>query len=66
MTNGARLMLSTPPAMNRSPWPQAMARDASTTAARPLAHRRLTVIPATSTGNPARRLAQVWSWFDRL
>ena len=53
ITNGARLMLSTPPAMNRSPWPQATARDASTTAASPLAQSRLTVIPATSTGSPA-------------
>ena len=52
MTNGARLMLSTPPATNRSPCPHATAREASTTAASPLAQSRFTVMPATSTGRP--------------
>src|SRR5207248_10666301 len=45
ITYGARLMLSTPPAMYRSPAPHVTARAASTTACAPLAHGR-------STGRP--------------
>ncbi len=51
-TNGARLMLSTPPARNSSPSPQVTARAASSTAARPLEHRRFTVCPGTPSPSP--------------
>ena len=50
-------MLSTPPAMNSSPWPQLAARAVSSTAARPLPHRRLTVRPPVSIARPASSAA---------
>ncbi len=53
VTIGARLMDSTPPARIRSPSSLRTARAAWLTASRPDAHRRLTVAPGTSTGNPA-------------
>ena len=46
-------MLSTPPAMNTSPWPLQIACAAALIAWRPEPHRRLTVWPGTSTGSPA-------------
>ena len=52
-TNGARLMLSTPPAIIRSASPAMIERAAQPTASRPDAHRRLNVIPETSAGSPA-------------
>ena len=56
MTKGARLMLSTPPAIIRPASPDLMARAALPTASRPEPHRRLMVAPGTSTGRPASRL----------
>jgi hypothetical protein len=53
ITNGARDMLSTPPAIARSISPIAMARAAVATASRLDAQRRLTVEPGTPSGNPA-------------
>src|SRR5262249_45614003 len=43
ITSGPRVMLSTPPATNSSPWPLQMACAAAFTACSPLPHRRLTV-----------------------
>ena len=57
-TYGARLMLSTPPAMYISPSPQVMAREASTTACSPLAHRRLTVTPGVVGASPESSAAK--------
>ena len=54
ITYGARVMLSTPPAMNTSPSPALIACAALATACNPEPHSRFTVCPATSTGNPAR------------
>ena len=56
-TQGARLMLSTPPATTTSAWPEATAMAARLTASRLEAHNRLTVAPGTSTGKPASRAA---------
>ena len=53
ITNGARLMLSTPPAIISSASPARMARAALPTASRPEPHRRLMVAPGTSIGRPA-------------
>ena len=53
MTKGARLMLSTPPAMIRSASPAAMVRAPAITASRPEAQRRFTVRPGTVDGRPA-------------
>ena len=53
MTKGARLMLSTPPAIIRSASPALMARAALPTASRPEPHSRLMVAPGTSMGRPA-------------
>ena len=53
ITNGARLMLSTPPAMARSSWPSAMPRAALAMASRPEPQSRFTVAAATVTGSPA-------------
>ncbi len=53
MTTGARLMLSTPPAIIRRASPALMARAAEPTASRPEPHRRLIVAPGTSMGRPA-------------
>ena len=54
---GARVMLSTPPAMNTSPSPVLIARAAFAIAAMPDAQSRLTVSPGTLTGNPASSAA---------
>ena len=56
-TYGARVMVSTPPAMNTSPSPAPIAWAAAFTAWSPDPHSRLTVWPATSTGSPARSAA---------
>jgi hypothetical protein len=56
-TNGARDMLSTPPAIISSPSPALIERAARPIASIPEAHRRLTVVAGTSTGRPARRAA---------
>src|SRR5579864_2464868 len=56
-TNGARVMLSTPPARYTSPSPQAMACAAAWTACMPDPHRRFTVCPGTVSGRPARSTA---------
>jgi hypothetical protein len=56
-TNGALVIDSTPPAMNTSPSPTAIAFAAALIAWSPEPHRRLTVCPATSTGRPARSSA---------
>ena len=52
-TNGARLMLSTPPAIIRLVSPDLMARAAMPMASIPEPHRRLTVVPGTCSGRPA-------------
>ena len=57
ITNGARDMDSTPPAMIRSESPALMARAAIPTASIPEPHRRFRVAPGTSTGSPASRVA---------
>ncbi|CFO06129.1 Uncharacterised protein [Bordetella pertussis] len=57
ITNGARLMLSTPPASIRLVWPAAIARAAEPTASSPEPHRRLMVAPGTSIGSPASKAA---------
>ena len=56
-TKGARLMLSTPPAIISSVSPAAIARAAMPSASRLEPHRRLTVLPGTSTGRPASSAA---------
>ena len=53
MTNGARVMLSTPPAIISSASPARMARAAVPTASRPEPQRRLMVAPGTTSGRPA-------------
>ena len=53
ITNGERLIDSTPPASISSASPVRIARAACATASRPDAHRRFTVTPGTSTGRPA-------------
>ena len=57
ITNGARLMLSTPPAIISSASPALIARAAVPTASRPEPHRRLIVAPGTSIGSPASSAA---------
>ena len=57
ITNGARVMLSTPPAIISSASPDLIARAAMPTASRLDPHRRFTVLPGTSFGNPARSRA---------
>ena len=52
-TYGARVIDSTPPAMNTSPSPTAIAWAAELIAWSPEPHSRLTVWPPTSTGKPA-------------
>ena len=52
MTYGARVIDSTPPPMNTSPSPAAIACAAEFTAWSPLPQSRLTVSPPTSTGQP--------------
>ena len=56
-TNGARLMLSTPPAMIRSASPARMARAAIPTASRPDPQSRLMVLPGASMGRSASSAA---------
>ena len=53
MTKGARVMLSTPPAMASSASPALMARAAPPTASMPEPQSRLTVTPGTVSGRPA-------------
>jgi hypothetical protein len=55
--NGARVMLSTPPATTQSASPTAIRRAASATASRPEPHSRLSVTPGTSYGSPASSAA---------
>ena len=55
MTNGARVIDSTPPAMANSISPLRIARAASPTALRPEAHSRLTVTPGTVSGKPGEQ-----------
>jgi hypothetical protein len=57
ITQGARLMLSTPPETNSSPSPARMACMALRTASSPEPQSRFTVCPGTVTGSPASRLA---------
>jgi hypothetical protein len=57
ITNGARDMHSTPPAITTLASPVLTARAACTTASIPDPQRRLTVTPLTSTGNPASSAA---------
>ena len=57
MTNGARLMLSTPPAIINAVSPDLMARAAVPTASKPEPHKRLIVPPGTSMGKPASKAA---------
>ena len=57
MTNGARDMLSTPPAIMSAASPLLIARAAMPIASMLDPHRRLTVEPGTSCGRPARRSA---------
>ena len=55
MTNGARVIDSTPPAMANSISPERIARAASPTALSPDAHSRLTVTPGMESGSPAKQ-----------
>src|SRR5256885_11364289 len=55
MTKGARLMLSTPPAIIRRASPALMARAAVPTASRPEPHRRLMVAAGPSIGRDRKR-----------
>ena len=57
MTNGARVMLSTPPARTRSASPDRTARAAIATASRLDPQSRFTVPPGAETGRPASRVA---------
>ena len=54
ITNGARVMPSTPPAMISSASPAMIARAAIATASRLEPHNRFTVEPGISCGRPAR------------
>src|ERR1700704_5511336 len=57
ITNGARVIDSTPPAIAKSISPARIARPAAPTASRPEAHRRLSVWPGTDSGMPASNSA---------
>ena len=57
ITHGARVIDSTPPAMQTDASPSAIARDASITASSPEPHSRFTVAPGTLGGRPASRAA---------
>jgi hypothetical protein len=57
MTKGARLMLSTPPAITMSQSPARIALAAMPTASMPDPQRRFTVVPGTESGIPDRRTA---------
>ena len=52
ITKGARLMLSTPPAIMKWASPDLMARAAEPKASKPEPHKRLTVLALTSGGKP--------------
>ena len=56
-TNGARDMLSMPPAIMSSASPALIARAAISRASMPEPHSRLTVLPGTLSGSPARSSA---------
>jgi hypothetical protein len=53
ITNGARVMLSTPPATISAASPDLIARAATPTASMPDPHNRLIVEPGTPSGRPA-------------
>ena len=55
ITNGARVIDSTPPAMANSISPARIARPAAPTASRPEAQRRFRVWPGTDSGMPAKQ-----------
>ena len=57
IADGARDMLSTPPASIKATSPLLIARAAMPTASMLEPHRRLTVVPGTSSGNPASSAA---------
>ena len=57
MTNGARLMLSTPPARTRSASPERTALDAMAIASRLDPQSRFTVPPGAVTGRPDSSVA---------
>ncbi len=57
ITNGARVIDSTPPAIANSISPARIACAAAPTALRPEAHRRLSVTPGIVSGSPASRSA---------
>src|SRR6266481_2504107 len=57
ITNGARVIDSTPPAMAKSISPARIARPAAPTASSPEAQRRLSVRPGTDSGRPASNSA---------
>src|SRR6185503_13184971 len=57
ITNGARVIDSTPPAIAKSISPDRIARPAAPTASRPDAQRRLRVWPGTDSGMPASNSA---------
>ena len=57
ITNGARVIDSTPPAMPRPISPARIARDTLPIASRPEAQRRLTVLAGTESGKPASSTA---------
>ena len=52
ITNGARVMLSTPPAMQSSASPDFTARAAAEIASRPEPHNRLSVVDGVRSGSP--------------
>ncbi len=57
ITNGARVIDSTPPAMTRSALPVSMSIAAYAVACIPDPHSRLIVTPGTDSGSPASRRA---------
>ena len=57
ITKGARVILSTPPAMYNSPSSHITALAQSIIACKPEAHNLFTVLPATLTGKPANNAA---------
>ena len=57
VTNGARVIDSTPPAIPSSISPALIARAAAPTASRPEAHRRLMVAAGVRSGSPASSAA---------
>ena len=57
ITKGARVMLSTPPAITSSASPERIMRAAVPTASRPEPQSRFSVDPGTATGRPASSTA---------